>query len=174
MIERSIGPDAVFHRYHTPKWASEPLSGAGAAIGGGRFNRIGIEALYLSAENQTAYEEYGQGASIAPPATCASYFVTLSRVVDLTGRPDLSGWAPFWSDWDCAWKAILRLQKRIPPSWLCGDEAIRAGCDGILFPSTRRAGGTNLVVFPANAEDGTVRVHDLQAALPRNRSSWDP
>lgn len=43
-----IGPDAVFHRYLTPKWAFLPISGAGAAIDGGRFNRPGVEALYLS------------------------------------------------------------------------------------------------------------------------------
>jgi RES domain-containing protein len=33
------------YRVHTPKWASVPLSGAGAATHGGRLNRPGIEAL---------------------------------------------------------------------------------------------------------------------------------
>ncbi|WP_245470224.1 hypothetical protein [Mesorhizobium sp. M7A.F.Ca.MR.362.00.0.0] len=32
----------------TPKWAFLPTSGAGAAIDGGRFNRPGVEALYLT------------------------------------------------------------------------------------------------------------------------------
>ena len=35
------------YRVHTPKWASMPLSGAGAATHGGRVNRPGVEALYL-------------------------------------------------------------------------------------------------------------------------------
>ena len=56
----SIGPDAIFYRYLTPKWAFVPLSGAGAASEGGRFNRAGVEALYLSLPPQTALEEYRQ------------------------------------------------------------------------------------------------------------------
>ena len=68
-----IGPKDVFHRYLTPKWAFLPISGAGAAADGGRFNRPGVEALYLSVSAQTALEEYRQGASITPPATLAAY-----------------------------------------------------------------------------------------------------
>ncbi|WP_446721252.1 RES domain-containing protein [Mesorhizobium sp. 113-3-3] len=43
-----VGPDEIFHRYLTPKWAFLPTSGAGAAMDGGRFNLPGIEALYVS------------------------------------------------------------------------------------------------------------------------------
>ena len=71
-----VGPDAVFHRYLTPKWAADPLSGAGAAIGGGRFNRPGVAALYLSVEPATALDEYAQGSSIVPPATLVAYLAT--------------------------------------------------------------------------------------------------
>jgi RES domain-containing protein len=53
-----VGPDEIFHRYLTPKWAFLPTSGAGAAIDGGRFNRPGVESLYLSQAPQTAREEY--------------------------------------------------------------------------------------------------------------------
>ncbi|RUW26547.1 RES domain-containing protein, partial [Mesorhizobium sp. M1E.F.Ca.ET.041.01.1.1] len=56
-----VGPDEIFHRYLTPKWAFLPISGAGAAIDGGRFNRPGVEALYLSRSAQTALDEYKQG-----------------------------------------------------------------------------------------------------------------
>ncbi|TCM76351.1 RES domain-containing protein [Rhizobium sp. BK068] len=79
-----IGPNAVIHRYLTPKWAFLPTSGAGAAIDGGRFNRPGVEALYLSLAPQTALEEYRQGASITPPATLAAYKITLDEVADLS------------------------------------------------------------------------------------------
>jgi RES domain-containing protein len=64
-----LGPDEVFYRYLTPKWAFVPTSGAGAALDGGRFNRPGVEALYLSRAPQTALEEYRQGALI----TCTNY-----------------------------------------------------------------------------------------------------
>jgi RES domain-containing protein len=72
-----LGPDEVFHRYLTPKWAFLPLSGAGAAMDGGRFNRPGVEALYLSRAPQTALDEYRQGATITPPATLAAYLIML-------------------------------------------------------------------------------------------------
>jgi RES domain-containing protein len=45
------------YRVHTPKWASMPLSGAGAATQGGRANRPGVEALYLALDVQTAIDE---------------------------------------------------------------------------------------------------------------------
>jgi len=74
-----LGPDEVFHRYLTPKWAFIPLIGAGAATDGGRFNRPGVEALYLSRAPQTALDEYRQGATITPPATLAAYLIAWTR-----------------------------------------------------------------------------------------------
>lgn len=47
MIWASLDQVIAF-RMHTPKWASAPLSGAGAAEHGGRANRPGVEALYLA------------------------------------------------------------------------------------------------------------------------------
>ena len=89
-----IGPDEIFHRYLTPKWAFLPVSGAGAAIDGGRFNRLGVEALYLSRSAQTALEVYKQGASITPPATLAAYKVTLAEAADLSQGFDPGIWDP--------------------------------------------------------------------------------
>jgi RES domain-containing protein len=79
-----VGPDEIFHRYLTPKWAFLPTSGAGAASDGGRFNRPEVEALYLSRAPQTALEERRQGASITPPSTLAAYKITFTEVVDLS------------------------------------------------------------------------------------------
>jgi RES domain-containing protein len=168
-----IGPDEVFHRYLTPRWAYVPVSGAGAAIDGGRFNRPGIEALYLSRAPQTALEEYRQGASITPPATLAAYKVTLDQVADLSTGYDPLIWGPEWAEWDCAWRLIARIDKRTPPSWKLSDTLITAGCRGLLFPSLQHAGGTNLVIFSANlTADDKVEVHDPDGRLPRDQSSW--
>lgn len=87
-----VGPDEIFHRYLTPKWAFLPTSGAGAALDGGRFNRPGVEALYLTRSAQTALEEYKQGASITPPATLAAYKITLAEVADLSQGFDPNVW----------------------------------------------------------------------------------
>jgi len=47
MILSSLNASELY-RAHTPRWSFAPLSGAGAAVQGGRFNRKGIEALYLT------------------------------------------------------------------------------------------------------------------------------
>ena len=168
-----IRPDEIFHRYLTPKWAFLPTSGAGAAVDGGRFNRPGFEALYLSRSAQTAFEEYKQGASITPPATLAAYKVTLAEVADLSQGFDPSDWSDAWKEWNCAWRQIARMDGKIPPSWKLADLVITAGLRGLLFPSLRHAGGTNLVIFPANlVEHDRVEVHDPDHRLPHDQSSW--
>jgi len=69
--------------------------------------------------------------------------------------------------------ADCRIEKKTPPSWKLADLVITAGLRGILFPSLRHTGGTNLVVFPANLAEGDhVEVHDPDDRLPRNQSSW--
>lgn len=168
-----IGPDAVYHRYLTPRWAYLPTSGAGAAVDGGRFNRPGVEALYLSEAPQTAFEEYRQGASIAPPATLAAYQVTLNEVADLSEGYDPDQWEPAWSEWACQWRKLARIDKKVPPSWKLADIVISSGLRGLLFPSLRHAGGTNLVVFSANLTNAdSVKVHDPDGRLPKDQSSW--
>jgi RES domain-containing protein len=170
-----IGPDEVFHRYLTPKWAHVPTSGEGAALDGGRFNRPGVEALYLSRAAQTALDEYRQGASITPPATLAAYKVTLDQVADLSSGYDPEHWDAEWSEWNCAWRKIARIDKQTPPSWRLSDKLISAGRRGLLFPSLQHAGGTNLVIFIASlAASDSVEAHDPDRRLPGDQSSWEP
>ena len=78
--------DGTYFRVHKPGWAFQPLSGAGAARQGGRLNRPGVHALYLSADAQTALAEYQQVSSLLPPGTIVSYDVALQPVVDFAGR----------------------------------------------------------------------------------------
>src|SRR5438309_1145592 len=49
-----VGPDEIFHSYLTPKWAFPARQRCGR---GDRFNRPGVEALYLSRAPQTALDE---------------------------------------------------------------------------------------------------------------------
>ncbi len=168
-----IGPDEVFHRVLTPRWAFAPTSGAGAALNGGRFNRPGVEALHLSRAPQTALEEYRQGASITPPGTLAAYRVTLTSVADLSGGYDPAMWAVAWADWACDWQYVARIQGETPISWMLAERVMGAGRCGLLYPSVRHPGGVNLVVFPSalKAADSVV-AHDPDRRLPRDPSSW--
>lgn len=46
--------DVTAYPMHVPRWAVAPTSGEGAGKHGGRANRQGVEALYLSMETATA------------------------------------------------------------------------------------------------------------------------
>lgn len=173
MIVIRFPTERIFYRYLTPRWSYVPLSGAGASANGGRFNRTGVEALYLSTEPATAYAELKQGASIVPPATLAAYRVRADDIVDFSGGFDAARWSPDWASWDTDWKYIARIDKRFPPSWALADSLIGDGRRGLLFPSTRSPGGINLVLFPANLTDGdALDVHDPHGDLPVDQSSW--
>ena len=58
MILTDLPKGTTLYRAHTPRWADRPMSGAGAALKGGRFNREGVEALYLSLEELTALRSW--------------------------------------------------------------------------------------------------------------------
>jgi RES domain-containing protein len=170
-----VGPDAVFYRFLSPRWAFLPTSGAGAAQNGGRFNRLGVEALYLAADPPTALEEYRQGASIVPPGTLVAYRLNILNVVDFSSGYDSVSWPSSWASYGCDWKFIARIEKTDPPTWRIADALVEVGRNGLLYPSVRKPGGVNLVVFCANlAPDDRVEPHDPDHRLPRDQRSWEP
>lgn len=65
-------------------WSFTPLSGQGAATTGGRFNRKGEHALYLSLDVMTCVAECTQGfTNRLLPLTICEYEVDCEDVVDL-------------------------------------------------------------------------------------------
>lgn len=94
------------YRVHVPKWAVAPTSGAGAGTHGGRANRIGVNALYLALELETAVAEYQQVSPLLPPGTLVSYQVTASPIVDFTAGYRTETWDPLWEDFYCDWRAL--------------------------------------------------------------------
>ena len=162
-----LNPDRIFYRFHRPKWASMPASGAGAAATGGRFNRPGTAALYLAADPLTALAEFGQGTTIVPPGTLVAYQIDIDQVAELAVTQ--------YADAGCDWKYLSRIVGRDPPSWRIADGLLAKGRRGLLYPSIRHAGGLNLVLFLANLDaNDRIAPHDPQATLPRDQSSWPP
>lgn len=172
MILTELGPVTAY-RMHTPRWATAPTSGAGAAAHGGRANRPGVSALYLALEPETAVREYQQLSPLMPPGTLVSYTVRLAPVVDFRSGYDAARWHDLWEEFFCDWRELWFNQRVEPPSWVLADEALAAGAKGIVFASTLAAGGTNLVVFNGQlTADDMLQVYDPAGALPKNQDSW--
>jgi len=174
MILHNLPPGTTLFRAHMPQWAGQPLSGVGAASAGGRFNRQGTQALYLSLDELTALREYQQTSPILPPCTICSYTAALRDLVDLRQLHHGEPWDALWHDWRLDWR-LLRWEEHIePPTWVLGDMVLARGYTGILFPSMARKGGTNVVVYVDQLGDGnTLEVNDPDHRLPHDQSSWN-
>lgn len=171
MILRAPQQGVTLYRAFTPRWAIEPLSGAGAARTGGRFNRKGVPALYLSHELATAAAEYQQGSPFLPPFTMVSYRGNLPELVDVLAL-DRGEWDPLWEDWSTAWRQ-MDLEGDEPPSWVLSDMVRDAGIAGIRFPSTATQGGVNLVLFLDMLSIREILApQDPDGLLPNNPAGW--
>lgn len=71
----------TLYRALNPVFAREPLSGRGAQIYGGRFNKKGMPALYTSLSIMTALREANQVGSFQP-TTLVSYQAEIERIFD--------------------------------------------------------------------------------------------
>ena len=176
MILRQLGEDEAFFRIITPRYAHAPTSGAGAAARGGRFNRPGQEALYLSGTAETAVLEYQQAEKLVHPGTLVTFLVSRLQVVDFSQGYVSGSWDPAWADYSGNWRKIAFEERSEPPSWLLADLSRDAGAGGLLFPSVIDADGINLVVFDSTSlPSSMLRVHDPRNDLPKDAASWpDP
>jgi RES domain-containing protein len=126
MILAELGPVTAY-RTHTPRWATAPTSGAGAAAHGGRANRPGTPALYLALEAQTAVREYQQLSTLMPPGTLVGYTVRLAPVLDFRGGYNPAEWSGLWEESQCDWRELWFNRRVEPPSWVLADDALAAG-----------------------------------------------
>jgi RES domain-containing protein len=173
MILCDLPAGTTLFRAHTPQWASRPRSGAGAAARGGRFNREGVAALYLSLEELTALREYQQTSPFLPPCTMCSYSVSLHRLVDLRQLEAGEPWDELWHDWREDWRHLKFDLHIEPPTWVLADMVLASGYTGIVFPSQVNAGGTNVVVYIDRLADNEyVVVNDPDNRLPKDQASW--
>jgi len=170
MISRTLGEggDEVCYRIIVPAYAGTPLSGMGAARQGGRFNRPGQEALYLSLDEATALAEYRQDNPWLRPGMICTFFVNGLRVADLSAGFDPEHWPSLWADFAVDWRAEWFGKSVEPPTWYMADDVVAAGLDGILFPSQAQPGGTSLVIYRSSARPpAQLRVYDPDGALQK-------
>lgn len=162
------------YRAHDPRWAWEPTSGKGAAAKGGRFNPIGVPALYLALTIEGMFLEMGQGFSHRfDPLTICSYNVDVDDLIDLRTDASRAAEGISLAEMACAW-AYDRADGRTPASWDISRSLIAKGATGILTPSFAtgaRADQANLVLWRWGPSlPHKVEVHDpsgrLSSVLP--------
>ncbi len=164
------------YRAHNPGWAFAPDSGQGAAAAGGRFNPVGLPALYTSLRFETAWLEAQQAFPFkAQPMTLCAYEVDCGNVLDLTDAAVLAANGIDPADLACPWKDHAA-RGIAPPSWRITERLVAAGTAGVLVPSfANGAGAADVnVVFWDWARDPPhrVRVVDDDRRLPQDASSW--
>jgi RES domain-containing protein len=158
------------YRAHNPRWAFAPDSGAGAAAAGGRFNPVGMPALYTSLRFETAWLEAQQAFPFkAQPMTLCAYEVDCEDILDLTDRRILEANEIAPTDLACAWKDLSTRGIR-PPSWEMTARLFAAGTAGIIVPGFARgavAADVNVVFWTWSPDPPhQVRVIDDARRLP--------
>lgn len=149
---------SILYRATSLEYYKYGLSSVGSRKASGRFNEYDISAIYLSFDVATAIAEYYQG-SPPTPAVILPVEVEGTGLVDLRGR--IGRWPTHWRDWRCDWELgrdlMLAGKTNLPPnSWKCGKDTRDRNLPGIIFPSTKHSGGTNIVIFPEHLIVGTL------------------
>lgn len=164
------------YRAHHPRWSFDPHSGAGAARFGGRFNPVGIPALYTSLRLETAWLEAQQAFPFkAQPMTLCAYEVDCADIADLTDPAVLAELRVTQDHLACPWEHMAARGVR-PPSWELAERLIADGHVGALTRSfAPGATGEDInAVFWRWSDDlpHKVRVIDHHDRLPRDDRSW--
>lgn len=124
----------TLYRAINPVYAREPLSGRGAELYGGRFNRKGTPALYLSLSIMTALREANQAGSLQP-TTLVSYDADIGNVFD---SRDEAALADFGMDAaglaDTTWRDQMRTRGEADTQAFAR-ELVEAGYHGLLVRS---------------------------------------
>jgi RES domain-containing protein len=166
---------AVFYRGHDPQWAFSPLSGDGAKAKGGRFNPIGVPALYLGATIDTVIVEMTHGfAHRLEPLTIVSYDVDVEGIVELRTPVGRRAAGVKLVDMACTWELDLAYGRE-PASWRVANR-LRKTAAGIFVPSFARGARAdmhNLVLWKWGPDlPYRVTAHDPSGRLPKSRLSW--
>jgi RES domain-containing protein len=165
------------YRGHDPYWSFDPTSGEGARLTGGRFNRKGDAALYLSLDPVTAVMEITQGfTNRLPLLTLCEYDVECADIADLRDAELQASYNVKPADMACGWLSH-QLGGRIAPSQAIAKRLRGRGYAGALVPSYvpgATAGNINLVLWKWSPDlPHKISVFDPSHRLPRNQLSWD-
>ncbi len=125
----------IVYRAHNPRWSWSPVSGEGARLHGGRFNRIGVAALYTSLSPVTALREAGTlGHPLQPLLLCA-YEIDAEPVFDSLDSRERDIHAVTDAESSCpGWERDMH-RGAVPASQALADRLISAGYVGMRVRS---------------------------------------
>jgi RES domain-containing protein len=141
---------------------SDLLSGAGARNYGGRWNPPRFNCVYGSLDPTTAQEEsyatydrYGIPRAKATPRVRVAIDLQLQRIVDLSSSAALRALGVTRKELAAVdWEAEMDAGKEALTQAI-GRLAFDEKLEGIVVPSSRAAGGKNLVLFPGRRLAGS-------------------
>ncbi|MEM8694145.1 MAG: RES family NAD+ phosphorylase [Pseudomonadota bacterium] len=145
------------YRALNPHYAAAPLSGAGAARYGGRFNAKGTPALYTALSPETALREANQVGTLQPTTLVA----LRARIDRLFDARDGTALARYQMTPDLlaspTWRNDMRITG-IAPTQAFAKTLVSAGYDAMLVPSyAAGAAPTSLnIVLWSWADSATV------------------
>jgi RES domain-containing protein len=148
-LSAAAGFAGRLYRALNPVWAADPLSGEGAARHGGRFNPLGVPALYCSVSPHTAIREANQVGDLQP-ITLVAYRAAIDRVFDCRDEEAVRE-ARLSPDElaDPAWREAMRREGEAPTQRFAR-RLIDEGWAGMLVRSFARGSGAddlNLVLW---------------------------
>lgn len=155
----------TFFRFQTTEFpgAKDILSGEGAKLRGGRWNRPGIAAIYGSTADITALEECKAndryyGIQTRSPRLLVAIEARLERVLDLT-VPEVRRALRYTLKASAAedWRKVQQAGGE-SDSQALGRAIASAGADGLLARSSAVWAGMNVVVFPTERTQSRLSV----------------
>jgi RES domain-containing protein len=163
-IGAATSVEDTFFRSVERRWMEpdDVLSGQGTVASGGRFAAIGVRAVYLSTTDTGASKEttarksrLGGSAQISTakyPRIVFAVATTLKRVLRLD---DLGSSSPGGD----VRKASLE-ENDLTTSVDVAAELVKAGIQGLIFPSVVKGGADNLIVYLANCVPGALQIQN--------------
>jgi RES domain-containing protein len=158
-------------RAFVPRWAHMPLSGAGAARFGGRWNPVGVPTIYAARELSTAWAEYNQG-FVQHPALIVRLALRDAELADLTDAGVLAELGVDDTIHRCEWRDELD-GGAVPQTHKTQADLASRGFHGVIYPSFMSPGGTCVALWRWNGPGGpSLDVIDPEGRLPKSPASW--